>query len=274
MVATWSGIDDASQNFFAVFGKNLVNGREVNHRDTRRMEAASVIKLPLLVCLLDMVQRGKLRLNMTVSVTLDDRTGGGSGALQHFPPDQPVELSQLCLWMMSVSDNIAANVIIRLVGFDRVNDFMKRIGMDSTELLLPRLDFRKRQKGEFRIGVTTAQDMGHLLVRLLRGELLDSARTEIALQMLESVQNSMFARGFDIDPLARFGSKTGVFYFRNIRFMALNECGFTEGNGSGDRRVMCVLSTQPMDPHMPYSHDAQARLELKKVAGRLYQALR
>ena len=267
----WSGIDEDDQNLFAVFGKNLSDGKVVSHRSHRKVEAASTIKLLILVYLLKQAQEDSIVLDSRLQVKLEDLTAGGSGMLQSWMPQRPVEISQLCLSMMGASDNVAANTLLRSLGMQEINAFAQQIGLADTELLMSPIDPSKRRRDKFCLGVTTAADMGDLLTQLLRGELLNPTHTQYALGTLEAVQQSYITRGIDTRRLQMWGSKTGTLYQRLNR-VVLNECGFVVSQ-KDDRVVLCVFSNQPNTGLLPRSQDAPPRLKMVQVMAALYEAL-
>lgn len=272
MVETWSVLDKRIQNLFAVYGRNLAYGREIEHRSHREVEAASTIKLLIMVYLLKQAQQNVLPWNGRWEVKQADLKKGGSGMLQCMMPQGPVEISQLCLLMMGASDNAAANALLRLLGgTQKVNEFAQSIGLTDTKLLMSPIDTSKRRKEKFRIGVTTAANMGDLLVRLLRGDLLDPIHTQYALDVLGAAQQSYITRGINTGQLKAWGSKTGTLYQR-LDMVVLNECGFVVSR-KDDKIVMCVFSQQPNAGPLPFSQDAPARQQVVRVMTDLYEAL-
>ena len=93
-------------------------------------KAASVIKIPLLALLMDMVDQRTLTLDETTSIAEGNpNVVGGAGSLQEraFPIDIMVE--ELMRLMVQESDNTATNILIdRAGGFAAVNAYMSRLG--------------------------------------------------------------------------------------------------------------------------------------------------
>lgn len=263
MVTNWDVIERAPGNFsFKV--KNLRTSELVTRNDHDRVEAASTIKLLILCCLLYEAQKGALSLAELVHITPEDITPDGSGILQHARPHGPLELEHLALLMMAVSDNIATNAIIGRISKMKVNEYAAALDLRHTRLLVDRLDFTTKTEG-FKLGVTTADEMFQLLERLAGGSLLDPQHTTIALNMLNAVQGSTFARGINIASFKSFGSKTGWLYSPSRGIMTINECGmFT--NKAGAVTIFSMFSTVPMDKRRPYSLDSTSRRSFVRVA--------
>lgn len=117
--------------------------------------SASTIKLPILLTVMEGVQRGAYALRQPVAVPdsaiLPDTTV--------FEPENRREtypLLELLYWMITLSDNTATNVLIDLVGMEAVNGLCHRWGAAHTKLQRKMLDFAAQTAG--RDNVTTAHD--------------------------------------------------------------------------------------------------------------------
>lgn len=80
--------------------------------------AASIIKLPLMTTVLDLVGDQRIRLSDRAVVRQEHRVGG-SGALQHLDVEA-VTIEQALTLMITISDNVATNVLIDHVGMDDI----------------------------------------------------------------------------------------------------------------------------------------------------------
>jgi beta-lactamase class A len=152
------------------------------HRPGERFLAASIIKVPILVALASDVDAGRLRWDQVVLLNPRD-TAGGSGLLQHLSP-LPYTLKDLALLMITISDNRATNLLIDLVGLDRINEFFRRAGWRDTVLGRRMYDFQARAQG--RDNLTTPRDMAALFLRLLRGDLVSPRTDALALEILRA----------------------------------------------------------------------------------------
>lgn len=91
--------------------------------------AASVIKVGIMSCLLDAVERGRKSLAETVSISAEDMVGGAGVLLEMEPRDYT--LAELCRLMMVVSDNTASNACLRAVTMEGLNDFFQARGYQA-----------------------------------------------------------------------------------------------------------------------------------------------
>ncbi|MBV9270567.1 MAG: serine hydrolase, partial [Candidatus Eremiobacteraeota bacterium] len=95
--------------------EDLSTGYRSAYNGNAEMPAASTIKVPIMVEVFHQLQEGNFDLNRRVTITAADRDWG-SGSLAAYPLGSQVPVSTLLTQMITVSDNTAANMLIRLVG--------------------------------------------------------------------------------------------------------------------------------------------------------------
>jgi beta-lactamase class A len=156
-----------------------------SHRADERFVAASVIKVPILVALAADVEAGRFRWDQVVPLDPRDEAAG-SGVIQYLSP-LPYTLRDLATLMIVVSDNRATNLIIDLVGLERINDYCACAGWRDTVLDRRMYDFAARARG--RDNFSTPGDTADLFVRLLAGTLLSPAATRLVLEILRAQQS-------------------------------------------------------------------------------------
>ncbi len=104
----------------------FVNGDEV-------LPTASVFKVPLVVELYRQVERGEVSLDQRYILRDADKVPG-SGVLRELSEGLEVTLSDLMTLMMMVSDNTATDIILGIVGAERVNSAMRVLGLEKTTI--------------------------------------------------------------------------------------------------------------------------------------------
>ena len=143
--------------------------------------AASVIKVPILVGILSLVQQGQFGLQERLQIPLSDHVGG-AGVLQELHDGVELTVEDLCRLMIVVSDNVASNRLLDRWGdpapwFERWNLFETVLGRRFMEAPGPGRDNR-----------TSPWDMARLLRELHAGQLLDAEHTEAALSIMRRQQ--------------------------------------------------------------------------------------
>jgi beta-lactamase class A len=100
----------------------------------RPVAIASVYKFPLLVAMMRMVDGGRLDALERVTLGPGDRTAGPTG-ISALRDDVTMSWRDLAAMMMSVSDNAAADAIIRRVGIDEVADTLNALGLTTSRVV-------------------------------------------------------------------------------------------------------------------------------------------
>jgi beta-lactamase class A len=98
----------------------------------------SVFKLPLAITMLHQIELGKHSLDEPVRFMVEDRIPHAYSPLQDQFPDAGVEVSlrHLLQGAVSQSDNVAADILLRLVGGPKVvNDYIASLGVVGFHLL-------------------------------------------------------------------------------------------------------------------------------------------
>ena len=113
---------------------DLTTGDRIGVNDTLVFPQGSTIKVPLLIELYHQAAAGQLDLATRVSVRAADRTGG-DGLLQHLGDGtSEISLGDLAVFMITVSDNTATNLLIDRVGMDRVNAMLRELGVPQVKM--------------------------------------------------------------------------------------------------------------------------------------------
>jgi beta-lactamase class A len=146
--------------------------------------AASTIKVPILAAALDEVKAG--RLDLAQPSAIPPQRTGGSGVLQALPYLHTLTLADLLTLMIIVSDNTATNVVIDLIGMERINQFCADAGLNGTVLRRKMMDAEAVRLGLE--NTTTAHDQARLLDAIAWRNLLPAPLRAFALQALERQQ--------------------------------------------------------------------------------------
>lgn len=155
----------AAQGQVCVLAAPLDGGATLYERGAgRRAISASTIKVFILLAALDEVRLGRLALDAPVAVTAADILPD-TRVFVDGPGMHPLE--ELLVWMIVLSDNTATNVLIGLLGMDRVNAAAQSVGAQSTLLERKMLDWDAVAAG--RNNYTSAADL-LCVFRALYGE--------------------------------------------------------------------------------------------------------
>ena len=184
------------------------DGRELaclNHAATRRI--ASVGKLLLLIEAARQCEVGDLA-GTEVLFRDPALVVADSGIWQHLRIDR-LPVHDLCVLTASVSDNVATNILLKRVGFQKINDLREALGLTSTALL----DYVRQQRGPDDVPTLSpgsAFELSSLMSDIARNKLISQAVCEqLRTWLATGVDLSMVASAFNFDPLAHAGPDRG-----------------------------------------------------------------
>jgi beta-lactamase class A len=163
-------------------------GDRVARNESRVLPAASTIKLPILVHLLERVGAAELTLDDRIPIPKEPRVEGSSGVLQELASVRELSVRDLATLMIAVSDNRATNLLLdRLGGTEPVQASIARWRLSETRLARRMMDFEAARAG--RENLTSARDLAELLERLNAGGLVGADETRFALDTLGLAQD-------------------------------------------------------------------------------------
>ena len=116
-----------------LYYKNLATGEEFGVRQDEAFLAASVIKLPVFAAVASLAEQGEARWDEKLKARREERVPP-CGALWFFRDEPEVRLDTLCEWMITLSDNMATNLILRRFGLEMLNECFRALGLRTTHL--------------------------------------------------------------------------------------------------------------------------------------------
>lgn len=195
---------DTLPGHLGFYYKNLVTGYEFGIREEEAYLAASVIKFPLYLHILEQSAAGKLDMDDLLTVTREDKMPS-CGALTLFTGDVEVNIRTLCRLMIVLSDNTATNKLIRLCTIPEANAAFRKMGLKQT--VLRRLLFDSEASAAGLENTVSPKEMGLLLEQLYRKTFVSDAVCQEAMDtlLLQQVDHKLGGKLFDV-PIAH---KTG-----------------------------------------------------------------
>jgi beta-lactamase class A len=148
---------------------DLATGERIGVNDTLTFPQGSAIKIPLLIELYHQDDAGALKLSTRVPVRLADRTGG-SGLLQNLGDGtSELSLGDLAMFMITVSDNTATNLLIDRVGMEKVNATTRALG--APDVKLQRKMIRPRDSFAGNENIATPSGAATIMAKIAKCEL-------------------------------------------------------------------------------------------------------
>lgn len=158
-----------------VFAPDTHTGQHLGHRAGERFAMCSTFKLPLAAAVFARVDRGELSLEQSIAFSERDLVPYAPVAEKHLASGR-ISLGECCDAMVLLSDNVAANLVLPLIGgpagFTR---FVRTLGDPVTRLDRNEPGLNTNLPGDPR-DTTTPQAMAHSLAALLTGEHLSPSK--------------------------------------------------------------------------------------------------
>ena len=146
--------------------------------------AASIVKIPLLVCVAQLVELGELAWNRPVCLTVP--APHGTGLLEHLDNARPWSVQDLCVMMMGVSDNMACNQLIEEIGMERLNAILRGLGYQVATIRRRMMDRETLVRGVD--NTVTAEEIAEMLAQIHVHRLISNAMSERILGYLRMNQ--------------------------------------------------------------------------------------
>jgi beta-lactamase class A len=211
---------------------DLTRGYAISINGDVNLPAASTIKVPVMAEVMRQIALRKFTFERTVSLRDSDRDCG-YGSLCEARWGSKYTVWQLLWSMITVSDNTAANMLIRLVGRQNVNKTMQGLGLTQTWL-----GDSIHSDGNVRQLRTSANDMMRLLGMIAEHRLINDRADDAMLEILAGQRHNTMLPAW-LPKGVTVAHKTGTLHD------TLNDIGIVELDGSP--YVICVFATHLSD---------------------------
>ncbi len=173
----------AAPGHVALYYQPLDGGCALMMNENMPMLAASVIKIPIMVEAFRQFESGEISPEDR-HVLAEAEKMPSCGALNRMHAGLELTLRDLVELMIVLSDNTATNILIDRLGIDCVNATMRMLGLKQT--VLRRKLFDSAAKAQGKENTVGARDIGMLLERMYRGELISEAASREMLDILKN----------------------------------------------------------------------------------------
>lgn len=237
----YSALARQVQNTIASYGGDVAvefislmpEGGSFSIRGTATMLSASMLKIPILTCLLDEIAMGNVSLDEICVVQASNVVGGtGTGLVA----GQQLSVEELARLMIAESDNTASNTIIALLGEDKLNTYFQTHGLDQTAF-----DHSFMARNPAGDNLTSAHDLATLLKQIATSEMATDELCAMAQGfLLQQSDDEAMARG--VPARMKVGHKTGS-------LSSARHDGGIIYDSTGEPLCVLVVLTQGMDEY-------------------------
>lgn len=191
-------IIDKSGGEIAVAMRTLDGGAELLIDADKPFHAASTMKVPVMIELFRQTRDGTLSLDDEIPVRNEFKSivdgspyalseGDDSDKQVYSATGKSMSLRRLCELMITVSSNLAANLLIQRLGVDNIRSTVTRLGADGMQVVRGVEDDKAFQKGLN--NTTSARGLLVLLEKLAHGSAVDPVADA---QMIDVLKRQQF----------------------------------------------------------------------------------
>ena len=241
---------------------NLDTGERLERRGDETFPTASLIKVPVLVTVYDLVEKGTLGLDDPLTVLRIDKVGG-AGSLQFMHDNATITVHDAAWLMTTISDNTATNLLLDRIIIRRVWDKMEALGLMQTKVhsksFLRSASVAMDSSVKYGLGVTTPNEMAHLFALLADGKAVSPRADSAMLDIL--------AHNEDAEKLQRYVDGLNVPHKTGVTDQVRTECGLFPLQS---RIAYCVLTKENKDQR--YMIDNEAHVMMARMGEALVRA--
>ncbi|MDB4883911.1 MAG: putative beta-lactamase precursor [Gemmatimonadetes bacterium] len=162
-------------------------GERLERRGDETFPTASLIKVPILVTVFDLVERGQLSLDDQLTLLKIDKVPG-SGQLQFMHDNATLTVRDAAWLMTTLSDNTATNLLLDRIVIRRVWEKMEALGLPHTKVhskvYLRLASVALDSSVKYGLGVTTPNEMARLFALLANGKAVSAKADSTMLDIL------------------------------------------------------------------------------------------
>jgi beta-lactamase class A len=248
-------LDSLASRHHGVVGyavRNLDTGEQLERRGDETFSTASLIKVPILVTVYDLVEKGQLGLDDPLTVLRIDKVPG-TGQLQYLRDNATVSVHDAAWLMTTLSDNTATNLLLDRIIIRRVWEKMEKLGLPNTKVygksFLRSSSVAMDSSVKYGLGATTPNEMARLFALLSEGKAVspkaDSAMLDVLAHNIDAAMMQRYVDGL------RVPHKTGT--TNKVR----TECALFPLQS---RVVACVLTKDNVDERYMIDNEAQVTM--------------
>ena len=158
-------------------------GNIISINENEIYNAASCIKIYILIELFKQIKKKTINIDDMLEYS-ENHYVNGSGVLRYLTQGIKLPILDVATLMMIISDNVATNMLIDLLGIDNINSTIKKIGCNNTKL------YSKFKSAEDEVfSITTAYDYGLVWKKLYNNEIFSK---EITNQIINIIKNQKY----------------------------------------------------------------------------------
>ena len=243
-----------------IYVKNLRTGKTVSINSDTIFPTASIVKVPILIGVMDKIQRGELTYDSAL-VYKDSLLYEGVDILGSFKTGEKILLKKVMMLMLTTSDNTASLWLQSLAGKGtRINEILDSLGLVATRVN-SRTPGRENNRTQYGWGQTTPKEMGILFEKIYRNEIFSATVCD---RMMRSLGRNYWDQNeaiSQIPPYIEVFSKNGCVNASRSEVLLVN--------APHNPYIFCIFTKNNKDTQ--WTHENEAWTMARKVSLMLWR---
>lgn len=200
---------DSLDGDVGIYVRHLRTGQEISINGDSLFPSASIVKVPILIGIFDMIQKGEIETSTplvfdstTATYTNDD------GLIYNLKEGSSVTLDKLTMLMITTSDNTASTWLQQIATPERINRLMDEAGYSSLKVNA-RTAGREEEYKRYGWGQMTPREIADLMVDIRAERVLSAELSQEMYRILSRIYYDGEALAF-IPPWVQTISKQGA----------------------------------------------------------------
>jgi beta-lactamase class A len=256
-------LEEAIQGFngdIGIYVKNLRTGKTVSINADTVFPTASIVKVPILLGIMDKIQKGELAYDSTL-VYKDSLLYEGEDILGSFKNDEKILLKKVMMLMLTTSDNTASLWLQSLAGKGiRINEILDSLGLISTKVN-SRTPGRENNRTQYGWGQTTPKEMGIIFEKIYHNEIFSAAACDRMMRSLGRNYWDLNEAISQVPPYIEVLSKNGCVNAVRSEVLLVN--------APHNPYIFCIFTKNNKDTQ--WTHDNEAWTMARKISLMLWR---
>lgn len=206
---------------------HLEKGDTLSINGNKHLPMQSVFKLHIAMATLDLVDKGKLKLDQKIKLTKENLLQNTWSPLREKYPNGNVDvpLSELITFTVSQSDNNGCDIILDLIGgTDVVQNYMNRINIKDFQIVANEQTMHKILDSQYQ-NYSSANSTNSVLKKLYTQQVLKKESKYFLIKILEETSTGPKRLKGELPKDIAVAHKTGTSFTENGKTPATNDVG-------------------------------------------------
>jgi beta-lactamase class A len=228
-----------------IYVKHLKTGEEFTVNADSVFPSASIVKIPIMVGIFDMIESGELDYKSERAYYADSvNYPGDEGLIANHKEGAKVPLDKLIMLMITTSDNTASMWLQQIATGERINSLMDAVGLSHTRVN-SRTSGREEARTKYGWGQMTPREMVDLMMGIRNGAVVSKPASEEMYRVLTRIHYDGEALAF-IPPWVQAASKQGA--------VNRSRSEVVHVNAPSGEYVFCVVTKNQADTSWEYEN--------------------